>query len=140
MVLAQQETSMNFYTVQGQATSFISGCLSRIGFGNIQKISTESDKFILDMKDGTTSILRFIPSGTSGVFWSVADFEGRAKDRFEYLNKRQPLIARLEDWTKMYDEAKFQEALDMMIHRHDANIGITWETIDFWLDEMCKIE
>ena len=39
---------------------------------------------------------------------------------------------------ELYDRNLFPKALDMMIGTHDANVGITWETIDFWL-EWCKL-
>ena len=42
------------------------------------------------------------------------------------------------NWEKVYDKTKFQAALDRMIDQHDATIGITWDTIDYYLDEYCK--
>ena len=63
------------------------------------------------------------------VRWSVDDFLTQA------LNKENVIEAK---YLKKYDPSKFQEALERMIDKHDAPIGITWDTIDFYLDEMCK--
>ena len=59
------------------------------------------------------------------VTWSVEDFEGRAEER------------KGENWRDFYDESKFEEALESMIHHHDAEYGITWDSVDYYLDEMC---
>jgi FtsZ-binding cell division protein ZapB len=59
------------------------------------------------------------------VSWSIEDFKGRA----EQLEG--------EYWNLTYNESKFQESLEAMIHQHDATIGITWDTIDAYL-EYCK--
>lgn len=64
--------------------------------------------------------------GARGVFWNVLDFEDRARRAEE------------KEGMELYDRNLFPKALDMMIETHDANIGITWETIDFWL-EWCKL-
>lgn len=77
----------------------------------------------------------YVPSWKA-ITWDVLDFEDRAKERWQYHTNRDP-IKEQTCWQDVYDESKFQEALEMMIHKHDATIGITWETIDFWLDEMC---
>lgn len=63
-----------------------------------------------------------------GIFgWSIDDFELRAKDREV-------------DQEPIYDRAKFREALYCMINAHDADMGINWDTVDFWLDELCRLE
>lgn len=59
------------------------------------------------------------------VSWDVSDFEWRAKD------------VHGADWEKYFDKDLFEEALIAMIHQHDATIGITWDTIDAYL-EYCK--
>lgn len=64
--------------------------------------------------------------GSKSVSWDVEDFRSRAQER------------RGEDWKKVYDETKFQEALERMIDKHDAELGISWITIDFFLDEFCR--
>ena len=64
-------------------------------------------------------------SGRGIICWSIKDFEGRANS----INK--------EDGTE-FDESKFPIALERMISRHDSCNGITWETVDFYLNEYCK--
>lgn len=80
----------------------------------------------------------YIPSWKA-ITWDVLDFEGQAKQNWE--NQKESSLTdeyrNAEKWQDVYDESKFQEALEMMIDKHDATIGITWETIDFWLDEVC---
>ena len=68
----------------------------------------------------------YTPSWKS-ISWDVADFEGRA------LEKKG------NEWEKYYDKSKFEDALERMISKHDAELGITWITIDFYLDEYCKL-
>lgn len=60
--------------------------------------------------------------GMSYIGWSVEDF------KYQASKQEDPSI---------YDETKFQNALDAMINKHDASIGITWETIDIYLDNYC---
>lgn len=64
-------------------------------------------------------------SGRGVITYSIADFEGRA----EYLKK---------EFGDEYDESKFPIALERMVARHDMNDGITWVTVDFYLNEYCK--
>ena len=61
------------------------------------------------------------------ITWSVEDFEGRAVD-IEANNDTR------------YDRDRFELALERMISQHDATIGITWDTVDFYLDQYCMIE
>lgn len=62
--------------------------------------------------------------------WTVEDFEHRAAELEKDTEGGKPL----------YDTNKFEGALHSMVDNHDANLGITWNTIDFWLDEMCLLE
>jgi len=64
----------------------------------------------------------------NSITWSVEDFEYRASALENYDDR----------YCEIYDCDKFEEALLMMIRKHDAEVGITWHTIDFWLDEMCR--
>ena len=52
------------------------------------------------------------------------------KEEYESENGEAPTL---------YDRSKFQESLEKMIHEHDANIGISWDTVDIYLNEYCKI-
>ena len=116
---------MNFYKLQGQVTGITSKFLSNLGFKNIKSFVNFSDSISLIMKDGSTAGIRFLNPGVRGVYWSVEDFKHRADER-SIGNK-----------SSLYDESKFEDALDTMIHKHDASLGISWDTIDFWLDELC---
>ena len=73
----------------------------------------------------TESIKKMIQKKTEGmsyIGWSVEDF------KYQASNQEDPSI---------YDETKFKDALDTMINKHDASIGITWETIAIYLDNYC---
>jgi hypothetical protein len=74
------------------------------------------------------------------IYWSLLDFEGKAKSNFDYLKENEPEeFATFENWEQIYDKSKFSYELEQMISQHDANIGITWETIDAHLF-FCKHE
>ena len=62
--------------------------------------------------------------------WTVEDFVHRAAE-IEESNRGGKTL---------YDPSKFEEALHCMVNNHDANMGISWDTVDFWLDEMCRIK
>lgn len=59
------------------------------------------------------------------ITWSTEDFKSYAYN------------LRGDSWEEYYDESKFAEALDKMINKHDAEVGITWETVAYYLDDMC---
>ena len=64
------------------------------------------------------------------IVWSVDDFITQAEQSFsKYIEARC--------WQDIYDESKFQNALYEMIRKHDCNNGITWDSINFYLDEYC---
>lgn len=65
--------------------------------------------------------------GARGVFWNTLDFEDRARRMEE------------EEGMELFDRSLFPEALERMLEDHDANYGITWNTIDYWLDFWCKL-
>lgn len=117
---------MRTFELQGRVTRFMSGCLTKIGFKNVKDTSLSHNEFKLEMKDGSTSKFVFLPSGNSAIIWGVADFMSKAND------------LKGEDWNKYYDESKFVTALKEMVHRHDANIGITWDTVEYYLNQNCK--
>ncbi len=79
----------------------------------------------------------------TSVQWSVDDFLFQALGN-EDVQMKDPNIEFYEitmdeahKYLNKYDPAKFQYALERMIDKHDASIGITWNTIDFFLDEYC---
>lgn len=66
-------------------------------------------------------------NGYRGIFWGIADFEAKAKEKEEC------------DGNIKYDRDLFETALDKMIDSHDAEQGITWDTISYYLDTYCAI-
>ncbi len=60
--------------------------------------------------------------GFRTISWGTIDFKLQAK------NEENP---------EAYDESLYQEILDNMIDAHDANNGITWETVSFYLNNNC---
>ena len=73
------------------------------------------------------------------IVWSVNDFISQAEKRWDIV-AFLPTASKYHHatcWQDVYDETKFQNALYEMIDRHDAEYGITWETINFYLDEYC---
>ncbi len=58
--------------------------------------------------------------------WSVEDFEMKAWDICG------------DDWENVYDKNKFQAVLVEMIDNHDCNNGVTWDDIEYYLNEYCK--
>ena len=62
------------------------------------------------------------------VRWCVEDFEQKASE-----------VEEVEGFV-IYDRSKFSEALDCMIENHDCNWGISWETLEHYLDDYCLLE
>lgn len=102
--------------------------INNIGTVNILEVHTNSiDTFWMKIISSPLYAgIRFLNPGQNCIVWSVKDFELRAEER---LGKK---------WPHTYDESKFQEALDKMIDKHDAQYGISWITVDYWLDELCR--
>jgi hypothetical protein len=124
---------MNFYKVTGQVTRKCSWFLKNLGFKNIESISDGSyNIFNVHMKDGLTAQIRFNDPGVRGIYWSVEDFENQAKQRYDIHLKDYP---KAETWEDVYDKETFEDALESMIDNHDCNYGISWETVNFYLDE-----
>lgn len=69
-----------------------------------------------------------LPPGTYYIAWSVEDFIQRAEE------------IEGEDWEKVYDPERFSYALKRMFKNHDANMGISWDAIDQYLDAYCLRE
>lgn len=72
------------------------------------------------------------------IHWTVEDFAGLACEKEDvYYDGEDP--STLKGKLKIYDPDKFQAALENMIAHHDAEIGITWDTIDAYLDNDCRL-
>lgn len=117
---------MNFYNIVGRVTAITTGFLKKLGFKNILNFTIMHNNIDIILKDTSIAQIRFLEPGTKCVVWSTEDFKGRAIQ-----------IEGEDNWQNVYDESKFQEALDRMIDKHDAESGITWITVDFWLNELC---
>jgi len=61
------------------------------------------------------------------VTWSINDFVSRASS-----------ICETGDWFDEFSEPKMERALKLMIEKHDAEFGITWETVDSYLETYCR--
>jgi len=59
----------------------------------------------------------------NSIVWGVADFEMMA--------------TQMED-PDSYDPKLYPVGLERMIHKHDASYGITWDSVEYYLDEYCK--
>ena len=84
------------------------------------------------------------------IWWSVEDFASQAEENFEMLTfyeeettissvkeRAKKILEKCKTWRDYYDETKFEEALDRMINHHDAEYGISWESVRYTLEEMC---
>ena len=77
--------------------------------------------------DKVNDILEMIAN--SSVRWDEEDFQHAA---IQKTNETE--------WQVYYNKEAFSTALYEMVHRHDASIGITWDTVYYYLDEYCKIK
>jgi hypothetical protein len=59
----------------------------------------------------------------NSITWGVEDFKVQA------ANEEDP---------DAYDPELFADGLERMIYKHDANNGITWDTISYYLDAYCR--
>ena len=64
------------------------------------------------------------------ISWSEIDFEQQARQACDGS----------DTWDQYYNKDMFGQVLCDMIQNHDASIGITWDTIDYYLDVYCKIK
>ena len=125
---------MRYTDIMGQVTKASANFLKNIGFKNISNFNVGYDCININTKNGLTAEIKFNSPGVRGVYWSVEDFRGQAEQRWEIHLDDYPAAT---CWQDVYDENKFQEALNRMVDKHDAEIGITWDTFNFWLDELC---
>ena len=82
------------------------------------------------------------------IIWGIDDFRSRAFEKEvdndeEWAANHQDYDINLLDPADqpklLYDRSKFSLALERMEHHHDCNNGITWDTIDYYLDEYCLL-
>lgn len=60
------------------------------------------------------------------VIWSVLDFVSRAEMHGS-------------NWREYFDETLFEKQLKLMIYKHDATVGITWDSVDEYLHNCKKV-
>lgn len=65
--------------------------------------------------------------GFKTIAWHIDDFEHQA-------------LTIENNGVKLFDRTKFNDALDTMIDKHDANIGINWDVIAYYLYEHCGLD
>ena len=103
----------------------------------LEELSDVDQQTVLDviqaLKDDTwgnfkSDIKRALDPETLSVYWCVEDFRQRADEREKDIKK------------KVYNREDFKAALDMMISKHDCSLGITWDTVDVYLDLYCRRE
>lgn len=73
-------------------------------------------------------VLQLLAELKIAIVWSVADFETKASE-IEYFAGKT-----------LFDRALFQEALERMISKHDAAIGISWTTVQEYLQNQCLLK
>jgi hypothetical protein len=74
------------------------------------------------------------------IYWSIEDFENTADRLFCELQKNNPKeFENFANWEQFYDKTKFPYQLERMISNHDANEGITWETLEYYVGQ-CEIK
>lgn len=72
------------------------------------------------------------------IIWGVDDFISQAEERWNFTKDSfGDIYINATKWQDIYDEAEFEYALEKMIDKHDAEYGISWESINFYLDEFC---
>lgn len=74
------------------------------------------------------------------ITWDVVDFEQRAREieEWEFDKNFDDMDVEVPEEFMLYDRSKFSEALVIMMKEHDCNNGITWDTVEYWLNEFCK--
>lgn len=83
------------------------------------------------LKDIRKVIIYLETQPQHSISWDIDDFEQRAVE----LEDEEKDLA---DNETLYDRSKFQGALELMISRHDCNVGISWDIVDDYLNNYCK--
>jgi hypothetical protein len=72
---------------------------------------------------------------------SIADAEYAVKRTFDpnWVSEwwhTDDVASHAEDMGETLTEEECQDVLRMMMHKHDCNIGINWEVIAYWIDQV----
>ena len=89
---------------------------------------TEINDLGIRLEDEGGHKIHIYPPSIVPLTWSVEDFEDEA----------ERLVG--ENWRGIYDESKFEYALFEMIDNHDAEWGINWNSVAFYLNQYYKKE
>ena len=106
---ASQMVMIPFAPVQSKVLTIISGQVGTSVFPNL-----EHEELIDRIANLETAII-----------WKEEHFEQKAKE----LEK--------EGGHAMFDRSKFLPALYEMIKNHNRDEGITWQTVEYYLNEFC---
>ena len=87
--------------------------------------SQEYNKALDLLKDAIKGLEYYVDKS---ITWTVEDFEQQAQ---VYEEQHDLPIG------SYFDRSEFEHACETMISKHDANIGITWDTIDYYLGTHC---
>ena len=79
-----------------------------------------------------------VPKGTT-----VAEIEGAVKRAFDpdWMAEwwhTDDVIYQAKDNGEELTEQEARDVLAMVNRKHDCNIGINWDVIDYWIDEIVK--
>lgn len=82
---------------------------------------------------GTNVISANLNKVTTGeaIWWGIEDVEYRAGENAKQVKKKVE---------ELYDISKFENVLNHMIHKHDANNGVNWDVIDALLSTLALKE
>lgn len=74
------------------------------------------------------------------ITWDISDFEQRARENesSEFNLNFSDFVKSVPQKYRVYNRKAFDKTLMLMIKEHDCNNGISWETVDFYLDEYCR--
>ena len=126
---------MNFYGIMGQVSAKSAQFLKSLGFKNIASFERcEDDQFKIFMKNGLIAQIKYNRPGVRGIYWSVEDFKQQAEKEYIYYDY---LFPKAKNWRNVFDEKLFEKALDIMVDNHNANVGVNWETVAYYLDKVC---
>ena len=67
------------------------------------------------------AVIRAFDPDWMAEWWHISDVENQAEGQGENLSKEE-----------------CRDVLAMVNRKHDCNIGINWDVIDYWIDEIVK--
>lgn len=87
-----------------------------------------------DLKQRILPLIYDVTSPTGIEIIKILDeYEKKMKGAVCWAPEDMIHMAKTEGWELSEDDA--QEALEEMIDEHDCSVGITWETVSFYIDK-----